>query len=146
MNANRNQCKVENNIRSFFFRQIFFFVIVAVAHSAPQPQHDQPARYPAGVNPALCPGFPICDNAVLHGTAPQHAAPIARAWNAPVHHQQQWNPIGLNHLPHASAHSWNNIVQSHNQHHIDARAWDQWNTAAGLPEPINDISGPGGDK
>lgn len=29
-------------------------MLIAAVHSAPQ--HEQPARYPAGVNPALCPG------------------------------------------------------------------------------------------
>lgn len=43
-----------NDCCDFLLPQICFFVLIAAVHSAPQ--HEQAARYPAGVNPALCPG------------------------------------------------------------------------------------------
>lgn len=107
--------------------QIVIVAVVAVAYAAPQ--HDQPARYPAGVNPALCPGFPICDNALLHGTAPV-GGPAPQAWGAP-----QPNPWNL------GAQSWNNIVA----HAQPVNQWNQWDAQA-LHDPSNDISGPGGDR
>lgn len=52
--------------------QIFVFVVVAVATSIAQ----EAARFPAGINPALCPDYPNCDNSLLHtGT------PLAWSWN-----------------------------------------------------------------
>ncbi|XP_055326043.1 uncharacterized protein LOC129579887 [Sitodiplosis mosellana] len=43
---------------------VFFVAFVVAACSAV----DVPARYPAGVSPLACPGYPNCDNALLHGT------------------------------------------------------------------------------
>lgn len=37
---------------AYYKQQIGFFVLIAVVSSAPQ----EPARYPAGVDPSLCPG------------------------------------------------------------------------------------------
>ncbi|XP_055317794.1 cuticle protein 1 [Sitodiplosis mosellana] len=105
---------------------ICFFVLIAAVHSAPQ--HDQPARYPAGVNPALCPGFPICDNSLLHGTPPVPAAPHAAYTGSPA---------------------WNHGAQSYAYH--SAPAYNQWNQpqhydAHDYDYSTNDINGPGGDK
>lgn len=47
--------------------------------AAPQ----EAARYPAGVDPSRCPGFPICDNAALH-----NANPVP--YSAPSYHQPQY--------------------------------------------------------
>lgn len=44
---------------------------------------QEAARYPAGVDPSKCPGFPICDNAALHGTNPV-------PYSAPSYHQPQY--------------------------------------------------------
>ncbi|XP_031634814.1 cuticle protein 1 [Contarinia nasturtii] len=94
---------------------ICFFVLIAAVHSAPQ---LPAARYPAGVNPALCPGFPICDNSLLHGQAPVPAAYSAPAWN---HGAQSY------------------AYQS-------APAYNQWDAPALNDYSTNDIQGPGGDK
>lgn len=75
--------------------------LFALALSAPQ--HQQAAKYPAGVNPADCPGFPICDNARLHNPQPQ--------WN-------QWNPAPAPQWQPAPAPQWQPEPQ-----------WNQWNPA-----------------
>ncbi|CAO1379382.1 unnamed protein product [Diamesa tonsa] len=65
------------------------FVTMVVVVSA-----QSPAKYPAGVDPAKCPNFPICDNAALHNVAPQkqwnqwEQPQPQQQWNAP---QPQWN-------------------------------------------------------
>lgn len=51
---------------------------------------QQPAQYPAGVNPALCPGFPVCDNARLHN-------PNAKA--LPIHEDPLWNAHAVPGVP-----------------------------------------------
>lgn len=90
----------------------------------------------------MCPGFPICDNALLHGTAPVRSAPQqqwqpqpqwqqpqpqwqqpqAQAWSAPVN---QWNP---------QPQTW------------AAQSWNQWDAPALSGPSTNDINGAGGDK
>lgn len=49
------------------------------------------AQYPAGVDPALCPGFPICDNARLHD--PKAAATL------PIHDNPLWNAHAVPGVP-----------------------------------------------
>lgn len=58
-----------------------FIVLATIAYVSAAPQ--EAARYPAGVDPSRCPGFPICDNAALHGTAPV-------PYSAPSYHQPQY--------------------------------------------------------
>ncbi|XP_063701885.1 uncharacterized protein LOC134831962 [Culicoides brevitarsis] len=58
-----------------------FVVLATVVYASAAPQHA--AQYPAGVDPSKCPGFPICDNAALHGVNP---AP----YSAPSYHQPQY--------------------------------------------------------
>lgn len=57
---------------------------MSVALVAVSAQHAAPAKYPAGVNPALCPDFPNCDNARLHNPKGARALPIHEdpLWNA----------------------------------------------------------------
>ncbi|XP_031637169.1 uncharacterized protein LOC116349737 [Contarinia nasturtii] len=63
---------------------ICFFALVAAVQSAPQ-------LYPAGVDPALCPGFPICDNAMLHGVPAVPESPVAPEGRAIQQAQPQWS-------------------------------------------------------
>lgn len=82
-------------------------------------QHLPAAQYPAGVDPALCPGYPNCDNVLLH------AAKSQPAWSHP---QPQWS---------APEQNWN----------VQPSAWNyqvpQWQQP--IHEPVsNDLSG--GDK
>lgn len=84
-------------------------------------QHLPAAQYPAGVDPSLCPGYPNCDNALLHGAKSQPA------WSHP---QPQWS---------APAQNWN----------VQPSAWNyqvpQWQEPAAIHESVsNDLSG--GDK
>lgn len=88
-------------------------------------QHLPAAQYPAGVDPSLCPGYPNCDNALLHNAKSQPA------WSQPQPQwsQQQWS---------APQQNWN----------VQPSAWNyqapQWQPAA-IHEPVsNDLSG--GDK
>lgn len=71
------------------FKQLATLSLLALALAAPQ--HQQAAKYPAGVNPQDCPNFPICDNARLHNPHAQWQQP-AQQWNAPAAPQwNQWN-------------------------------------------------------
>ncbi|XP_067004050.1 cuticle protein 1 [Anabrus simplex] len=50
-------------------------VLVAVAQD----------RYPAGLNPALCPNYPNCDNSIIATFGPQASPiPLARSYPADV--------------------------------------------------------------
>lgn len=71
-------------------------------------------------------GFPICDNALLHGTAPVPAGPAYHS--APV-----WN----------GAHSY--AYQSA-QNYDDGQWHPSYDAPAVHDYSTNDISGPGGDK
>lgn len=85
-------------------------------------QHLPAAQYPAGVDPSLCPGYPNCDNALLHGakTQPAWAQPQQQQWSAPA---QNWN---------VQPSAWNYQVP-------------QWQQPAAIHEQVsNDLSG--GDK
>lgn len=91
-------------------------------------QHQPAAQYPAGVDPSLCPGYPNCDNALLHNAKqpqPQWSAP-AQNWNVEPsawnYKEPQWQPATPQWQP----------------------ATPQWQPAP-IHEPIsNDLSG--GDK
>lgn len=88
-------------------------------------QHLPAAQYPAGVDPSLCPGYPNCDNALLHNAKPQPRS--QPSWAQP---QPQWS---------APAQNWNS----------QPSAWNyrvpQWQQPAAIYEPVsNDLSG--GDK
>lgn len=73
-------------------------------------------------------GFPICDNALLHGTAPVPAAPAYHGAPSPI-----WN--GAHSYAYQSAQAYDD-----GQYHpgYDAPAVHDYST--------NDINGPGGDK
>lgn len=71
---------------SLLLVQIVAFVIIAVA-SASALEAD---RYPAGVNPALCPGYPLCDNSLLHSGIPSQWT----EWAAPVPSHLEINGVG----------------------------------------------------
>ncbi|XP_026477534.1 cuticle protein 1-like [Ctenocephalides felis] len=58
----------------------FSAICLAVVYGLPQ---HAGARYPAGVNPALCPGYPHCDNLLLAQYAVAHA-PVVPV--APIHY------------------------------------------------------------
>lgn len=73
-----------------------------------------------------CVGFPICDNSLLHGTAPVPAAPHA----APYHSAPAWS--GAHSYAYQSAPAYN---------HWSAPAYNHYDEFS-----TNDISGPGGDK
>lgn len=110
--------------------QVTFVTLFAVALSAPQ--HQQ-ARYPAGVDPAKCPGFPICDNAALHNQAPapQHWQQPAQHWQ-PAPAAPQWNQWQQ---PAPAAPQWNQWQQP---------AAPQWN--APQYNHIEPVAAKGGDK
>ena len=74
------------NTGKMFFK---LALVTLLALAAAKPQHQQAAQYPAGVNPADCPGFPICDNERLHNPQARWAQPAAPAWNQP---QPSWQP------------------------------------------------------
>lgn len=70
-------------------------------------QHPQATQFPAGVDPSLCPGYPICDNAVLHNSKlqatwsqpqPQWSAPV-QGWDAQPptwnYKAPQWEPAAI---------------------------------------------------
>ncbi|KAG5682917.1 hypothetical protein PVAND_012235 [Polypedilum vanderplanki] len=120
------------------FRLVTFATLFAVVLSAPQ--HQQ-ARYPAGVDPSKCPGFPICDNAALHNQAPapQHwQQPAAAAhWQQPAPVAPQWNQWQQ---PAPVAPQWNQWQQP-------ASAAPQWNQHA-VPQynHIEAVAAKGGDK
>jgi hypothetical protein len=92
------------------------------------------AQYPAGVDPAKCPGFPICDNAALHNQAPAHSAPH---WQ-----QQQWQ----------QPKQWQQWEQPQQYQWQEPKQWaapaPQW--AAPAPaynhNQVGEINGKGGDK
>lgn len=105
-----------------------FVTLFGIALSAPQ----HAAQYPAGVDPAKCPGFPICDNAALHAKAPANHwnQPAAPQWRAP---QPQWQP--------APQPQWQPAPQQ----------WQpqpQWQAPAPQPQwnQVEQVSGKGGDK
>lgn len=87
-------------------------------------QHPPAAQYPAGVDPSLCPGYPNCDNAVLHGAKQQPA------WSQP---QQQWS---------APAQNWN-VQPAAPQWNYQAPQWQQ---PAAIYEPVSNDLSAGGDK
>lgn len=81
-------------------------------------QHLPAAQYPAGVDPSLCPGYPNCDNALLHNAKPQPA------WSH--NPQPQWS---------APAQDWN----------VQPSAWNyqvpQWQQPAAIHEAVsNDLA------
>ncbi|CAD7076815.1 unnamed protein product [Hermetia illucens] len=112
------------------FSKLAFVCLVAFAAAAPQ--HPPAAQFPAGVNPALCPGFPVCDNALLHNPQPHqsgHWGAPAPAWNNPA---PSWN----NPAP-----SWNNPAPAWNNPapagHWGAPAAPAWGAPA--------LTGPAGN-
>jgi Cuticle protein CPCFC len=110
---------------------VTFATLFAVAFGAPNG-----AQYPAGVDPAKCPNFPICDNAALHNQAP--AAP---QWQQPRQHwqpqPQQWQPAPQQWQ--APAPQWNAPAPQWN---APAPVAPQWNHNQ-IPSEVN---GKGGDK
>lgn len=63
-------------------RQVTLSALVAAAWS--QVQGQAADRYPAGLNPALCPNYPHCDNLLLalHANGLAAPAPVApTVWN-----------------------------------------------------------------
>lgn len=101
---------------------------------------QQAAKYPAGVDPALCPDFPNCNNELLHGaksaasTLPIHENPL---WNAhavpgvpttltPAAPQPQWNSAP------AAQPQWNAAPQQ--QQWNAAPVQPQWNAAPAQPQ------------
>lgn len=98
-------------------------------------QHGQ--QFPAGVNPALCPNYPNCDNAYLHTGQQQQQQPQhfqqTRSWShetgAPA---VQWNQPA----PVAPAPAWNQ----------PAAHWQQPAQPAFRSLPAQQHQGVGGDK
>lgn len=90
-----------------FFKLFQSFVSVALVAVSAQ----QPAQFPAGVNPALCPNFPVCDNARLHD--PKAATTL------PIHDNPLWNAHAVPGVPTT----------------LDAVPQPQWNTAPAQPQP-----------
>lgn len=89
-------------------------------------QHAPVAQFPAGVNPALCPAYPNCDNAYLHNPQQQQQP----QWNAP---QQNWNQQGQwnapQQQPQQQQQNWNQEDDGQwrddQQHNNDWSQWDQ---------------------
>uniref|UniRef100_U5EF00 Putative cuticle protein 1 n=1 Tax=Corethrella appendiculata TaxID=1370023 RepID=U5EF00_9DIPT len=130
-------------------------ILATVAAVSAAPQHLEAARFPAGVNPAACPGYPNCDNAALHNPQPQW-----NQWNAP---QPQWNAAPQPQWNPAPQPQWNAAPQPQwNQHAEAAPQWDPntknnnplWNVPAAaqqynypaLTGPATNHLGSGGDK
>lgn len=76
-------------------------------------------------------GYPNCDNALLHGTAPVHGAPITPAWAA----------YQTNHGAHSYAYQ---SAPAYN-HYDDGQYHPEYNGAY-HDYSTNDIHGQGGDK
>lgn len=116
------------------FSKLALIALISVAVAAPQ--HQPAAQFPAGVDPSKCPGFPICDNALLHSQQPSWGAP-APSWNQP---QPQWNPQPQPQWNPQPQPQWNPQPQPQ---------WNQpqpsWNPAPYQP-PSNHLPGAGGDK
>lgn len=131
--------------------------MVAVASAAPQ--HQQAAKYPAGVDPSKCPNFPLCDNAALHNpNAHNQWNQPAQQWNAPApqwnnngqwnqHNNGQWNQQEDDgqYRPENEG-QWNEPAQKQwNQ--PAAPQWNQWNSAPAYTAPANNhLTSAGGDK
>nr|CAD7458588.1 unnamed protein product [Timema tahoe] len=79
---------VSRQILLFIMYKLFVLATVVVAVVA------QADRYPAGLNPALCPNFPLCDNALVAlYNNPAPGAPIP--YSAPVQTAAGY-PAGVN--------------------------------------------------
>lgn len=122
--------------RGLYISQAFLSLIVLISG-----QHQQAPQYPAGVDPAACPGFPICDNNLLHNPQARWAQPQQPQpqWNQP---QPQWNPT-----PQPQWNQWNPTpAPSWNQQ----PSWEQqqsWNNPQGYAPVSNHLAdGSGGDK
>ncbi|CAD7076816.1 unnamed protein product [Hermetia illucens] len=116
--------------------------LIALATAAPQ--HQQPAsQFPAGVNPALCPGFPICDNALLHNPQP---AQQGGQWNPAAQHNGQWNPAddqsGQWNPAADQSGQWNPAADQSGQWNPAADQSGQWNPAAHQAQPQNQWNNP----
>lgn len=98
--------------------------VVSVALVAVSAQHA--AQYPAGVNPALCPGFPICDNARLHDPKAATALPIHDnpLWNA---HAVPGVPTTLTPAAPAPQPQWNAAPAPQPQWNAAPAPAPQWN-------------------
>ncbi|XP_055838149.1 uncharacterized protein LOC129906412 [Episyrphus balteatus] len=139
------------------FSKLIVVALISVAVAAPQ--HHTAAQFPAGVDPSKCPGFPICDNALLHNQQPSaswstpapswNQQPSQSQWEQP---QQQWNqqPQQQWNQPEPQQH-WNQ-PQSQPQWN-QPQPQQQWNhqQPAAYQAPSNhlssdEISGAGGDK
>lgn len=115
-----------------FIKVVTILAAVALASA----QHQEAARFPAGVDPSSCPSYPNCDNAALHNQQPHNQwnpQPAANQWN-------QWNPT--------PAPSWNQQPAQQQWNQWDHQpAQQQWNNAPAAPQ-WNAAPAPstGGDK
>lgn len=80
------------NLNSFqlFNLQILFVAFVVAACSA---EEAKPERYPAGLDPLLCPGYPNCDNALLHGTEKIQVLPTYQKSIVPGYKYYSYNQL-----------------------------------------------------
>ncbi|XP_055640172.1 uncharacterized protein LOC129777739 [Toxorhynchites rutilus septentrionalis] len=124
-----------------YSKMIAVLAFAAVVIAAPQ--HQEAARFPAGVNPAACPSYPNCDNAALHNPQP-HNNHAANQWNPNWNAQPSWNA--------APQPAWN--AQPAWNHQPAAPAWNaqpSWNSYPAVSGPAhNHLAAPaptaGGDK
>ncbi|KXJ82119.1 circumsporozoite protein [Aedes albopictus] len=137
-----------------YSKMIAVLALAAVAVAAPQ--HQEAARFPAGVNPQACPSYPNCDNAALHNQNPVsthannhwnpnwNAQPAAPAWNAQPA-APSWNPQPAAHSwnPQPAAPSWNPQPAAHSWNQQPAApAWNaqpqpHWNSFPAVTGPAN---------
>ena len=52
-----------------------------------------PERFPANVDPKLCPGYPNCDNALLHGTEKIEVLPTYHKTLVPGYSYYRYNQL-----------------------------------------------------
>lgn len=125
---------------NFFLLQLIFVAFIAVGYA----QHQPAAQFPAGVDPAKCPNFPICDNAALHNQQPQgqwnqwNAPQPQQNWNAP---QPQWNAPQPQQNWNAPQPQWNAPQPQWNA----PQPQQNWNAPAVYGPQSNHLSA-GGDK
>lgn len=123
------------------FFKVLTILSVSVACVLSAPQHQEAARYPAGVNPQACPNFPICDNAALHGVAPQ-----PQYYQQPQQHQQydDGSYRGEDNGQYNHQYDDGQYQPQQYQHQQPQPQWNQYQSVAG---PVNNhLTSAGGDK
>lgn len=101
MILNCNCCKSINIVFVWSYTQAIVFAVQATAVLA-----GGGARYPSGLNPALCPNYPHCDNALLAAHA-QPAAGNGYGDHYATNDNGQYYGAGYQHHPSEASHYHN---------------------------------------